>query len=190
MTILDNDFLAEFKRATEAQWSRKSLDPSLYGFQFQRGTRCNPGLPNEKIAEYEHTLGVRFPHDFRALLIAMNGTDLPTLNVYGSRGHTPPHQSVGVYAYPRDVDVVKQRIEDLRGHRAQAAAALAEQGFDLIPEAQPVPIYIHRYVVCTPDLDSSVVLSVHGADAIVYGYSLREYLGREFLGARGRPQRA
>ena len=126
MTMLDSKFLAEFKRATEAKWSRKSIDPSLYGFQFQRGTRWNPGLPDEQIAEYEHTLSVRFPHDFSAFLKAMNGTDLPTLNIYGRSGY-PQRQSVGVYSYPRDTNMVKQRIEDLHGRRAEATDALAEQ---------------------------------------------------------------
>ena len=59
---------------------------------------------------------------------------------------------------------------------------MAEQGFVLAPGADLVPIYIHRYVVCTSNLESSVVLSIHdGADAIVYGNSLKEYLEREFL---------
>lgn len=45
-----------------------------------------------------------------------------------------------------------------------------------------MPIYIHRYVVCTSDPGNSVVLSIKdGSDAIVYGNSLREYLEREFL---------
>jgi hypothetical protein len=58
-----------------------------------------------------------------------------------------------------------------------------------------VPIYIHRYVMCTRDLESSFVLSIFtdlarqtpeggyepSEDAIVYGNSLKEYLEREFL---------
>jgi len=44
-------------------------------------------------------------------------------------------------------------------------------------------VYIHRYLVCTIDLNSSVVLSivVNATDAIVYGNTLREYLEKEFL---------
>jgi len=46
-----------------------------------------------------------------------------------------------------------------------------------------VPVFAHRYVVCSKNLNSSVVLSivVHDTDAIVYGSSLREYLEKEFL---------
>jgi hypothetical protein len=113
----------------------------------------------------------------------MNGTDLPTLNVYASCGEQP-RESVGVYSYPTDLGIVKLRMEDARESRDEITTDLREQGFDLPPEADLVPIYLHRYVVCTSDLNRSVVLSivVHSADAIVYGNSLQEYLEREFLG--------
>jgi hypothetical protein len=62
--MLDSDFLAEFKRTTEAKWSKRSINPTLYGFQFQRGTRWNSGLSDEQIAEYAGVLALIFPHDF------------------------------------------------------------------------------------------------------------------------------
>jgi hypothetical protein len=112
----------------------------------------------------------------------MNGTDLATLNVYGSCGE-PPRESVRVYSYPRDIETVKERIEHIRASRAEIAADLAGQGLELPAEASLVPVFIHRYVVCTSDLNSSVVLSIvtNATDATVYGNSLREYLEKEFL---------
>lgn len=180
--MLSREFLAVFKRATEAKWSQQSMDPSVYGFQFQRGTRWNPGLADDKIAECEHDLGVRFPDDFRVFLRALNGTDLPTLNIYGNCGE-PQRTSVGVYSYPRDLGTVKERIDNVRESWDEIVMDLAEQGFDLPADAELVPIYAHRYVVCTSNLDCSVVLSivVRSTDAIVYGKSLEEYLEREFL---------
>ena len=180
--MLSGDFLTEFKRATEAMWSETLIDPTRYGFQFQRGTRWKEGLSDEMVTEYERVLSVRFPHDLKAFLREMNGTDLATLNVYGSCGE-PPRESVGVYSYPRDIETVKARIEHIRANRAEIAADLAGQGFELPAEASLVPVYIHRYLVCTIDLNSSVVLSivVNATDAIVYGNTLREYLEKEFL---------
>jgi len=181
--MLTNDFLTEFKRATEAEWREKSINPTLGGFQFQRGTRWNPGLSDEMIGEYESILGVRFPHDFKAFLRTMNGTDLPTLNVCDHSGE-PHREWFGVYSYPRDIEIVKEQIEHIRTSRAEIVADLDEQGFELSAESRLVPIYAHRYVVCASDPNSSVVLSilVHDVDAIVYGNSLREYLENEFLG--------
>ena len=180
--MITADFLTDFKRSTEAKWTKKSIDPTLYGFQFQRGTRWNAGLSDEMVCEYEDVLRVRFPHDFSAFLREMNGTDLATVNVYGS-GSEPHGESVGVYSYPRDIESVKARIEDIRAHRTEIVADLAGQGFELPAKASLVPVFIHRYVVCTLDLNSSVVLSivVNSTDAVVYGNSLREYLEKEFL---------
>jgi hypothetical protein len=179
--MLSGDFLAEFKSATEAKWRERPINPHICGFQFQPGTCWNPGLSDDTIAEYENALEVRFPYDFRAFLRAMNGTDLPTLNIYGYSGE-PPRQSVGVYSYPMDLEIVRGLIEDVSKDRIELTATLAEGGFGLSAEAGLVPIYDHRYLVCTPSLDSSVVLSIDGSDdAIVYGNSLKEYLEREFI---------
>jgi len=104
--MLTEGFLAEFKRATEAKWRNKSVDPAIFGFQLQPGTLWNSGLPEELIAEYVRVLHVRFPHDFKTLLREMNGTDLSTLNVYASSGEAR-RESVGIYSYPRDIEIVK-----------------------------------------------------------------------------------
>src|SRR5271169_4202405 len=137
--LLISDFLTKFRVTTEAKWGQKSINPTLYGFQFQRGTRWNAGLSDEKISEYESVLRIRFPYDFKALLHEMNGTDLATLNVYGFCGE-PQRESVGVYSYPRDIEIVKKLIEDIRLIRTEIAADLAEQGFELHADAGLVPI--------------------------------------------------
>lgn len=73
-------------------------------------------------------------------------------------------------------------MKPVEAYRDELVVTMAEQGFTLSPEDSLVPIYIHRYLVCTSDPASSVVLSIDdGNDAIVYGDSLREYLEREFL---------
>jgi hypothetical protein len=108
----------------------ESINPTIYGVQFQQGTRWNAGLSDELLAEYERVLTVGFPHDLKAFLRELNGTDLPTLNLYGSSGE-PHRKSVGVYSYPRDIEIVKQRIEETHANRAEIAADLAGQGFEL-----------------------------------------------------------
>jgi hypothetical protein len=176
------DFIEQFRKDTEARWRAASINPHIYEFQIQPGTKWNPGLNDPEIAAYENALSARFPHDFRTFLRAMNGTDLPTLNVYGYCGE-PHRESVGVYSYPRDLERIKSLIEMGREGWDVLITTMADQGFSLDEAASLVPIYAHRYVVCTSDLDSSVVLSIADAeDAIVYGSSLQEYLEREFLG--------
>jgi len=173
-------FLIEFKRLTELRWKNRTVDPTAYGFQIQPGTQWLPGLLEQDIAEYESLLEISFPHDLRTFLKSMNGTDLPALNVYGSCGE-PLRELYGIYSYPRDFELVQQKIADVRTNRIEIVAELAEQGFNLSAEAKLAPIFFHRYVACEPDLNNSVVLSIYGSDAIVYASSLQEYLTKEFL---------
>jgi hypothetical protein len=51
--MIDRQFLSEFKRLTESRWQQAAIDPHIYGFQFQPGTKWNPGLPPEAIDAYE-----------------------------------------------------------------------------------------------------------------------------------------
>jgi hypothetical protein len=181
-SVLDSEFLAEFKRLTELKWKDTAIDPYAYGFQIQPGTRWLPGLSIEEIARYEQTLGIAFPNDLRIFLQAVNGTDLPALNVYGSQPAQQRAELFGIYSYPRDLDAIQQKIADIKADREEITAKLAEQGFTLPPTAGLVPIYFPRYVLCDSSPMSSVVLSIYGVDAIVYADSLREYLVKDFLG--------
>jgi SMI1-KNR4 cell-wall len=179
--MIDKQFLANFKRATEAKWATESINPSIFGSQFQRGPRWLPGLSDEQIASYEREVGIHFPHDFRAFLQEMNGTDLATRIVYDWRGAY--RTAVGIYSYPRDLKFVRDEMDMLSQHRAGVTSDLASQGFDLDEDAKLVPIYGHRYIVCTQNLSSSAVVSivVNDIDAVVYGDSLEDYLIKEFL---------
>jgi hypothetical protein len=178
--MISDAFLSEFKRRTEAQWKGQTIDPTRYGFQFQRGTRWNPGLRSSKISEYERSLQIDFPADLRAFLTKLNGTDLPTINVYGESG-IPHLESVGVYSYPRDLAIVKERIGTLSAGWEVLLQSLGKDGLKLPNDVHFVPFYQHRYVVCLSDRTHSEVVSVAGEDAIVYGWSLEEYLMKEFL---------
>ena len=112
----------------------------------------------------------------------MNGTDLPTINIFGTSGE-PAREWIGVYNYPRDIEVVRGMIEAVCSDRETLTSTLSEEGIELSAKAMLMPIFAHRYVVCDEDQEASVVLSIwDSADAIVYGRSLQEYLEREFLG--------
>jgi len=84
--MLSREFLTGFKRETEEKWRDQIIDPLIHGFQFQAGTRWRSGLSDEQILAYEDEIGIRFPSDLRAFLGEMNGTDLVTINIFGSSG--------------------------------------------------------------------------------------------------------
>ncbi len=176
--MIDDEFLAEFKRKTEAFWQEWPIT----GFQSSRGARWNPGLTDAEIQAYEQTLGVHFPNDFKHMLRVMNGTTTPDIDY----SNIEPYGVRDVYAYPRDVSAIRRRIEDVQEVFGMVREVLAEQGFELEAEAGLAPIFAHRYVVCGSDPSKSEVLSIMGTDAIVYGESLRLYLPQEFLPQRAR----
>jgi len=179
--MINNDFLRHFKNASEEKWLNQTIKPNVWGYQIQPGTRWNPGLDEDRIAEYEAWARFAFPRDFKTFLQCMNGTDISTIDVRGSSGEEQRF-GVGVYSFPRDIEIVSKLIEAVRSVGPQLADTLAEQGFRLRDDAKLIPLYSHRYLVCSSDLESSAVLSIWDAsDAIVYGYPLQEYLEREFL---------
>jgi hypothetical protein len=179
-TTINDEFLIDFKHQTETFWQNTVINPAVYGFQFQKGTRWNQGLTINEIVSYELALDTQFPYDYKHMLGFMNGTDLPTLNIYGSNGQ-PQQEYVGVYSYPRDLPIIQSRIREIDKDRSEIALELQEQGFNLEPTEHLVPIFSHRYIVCGLDLNKSAVISIMGTDVVIYGDSLRAYLQKEFL---------
>ena len=181
MSPLTDAFVTEFRMKTQQKWKVVKINPEIHGFQFQQGTRWLPGLSEPEINEYEAKLGGQFSDDLRRVFRHINGTDLPTLNVYGNSGE---HHgtSVGVYSFPRDFAQIAGRIQDARDNWKEIEEILKEQGdFELKKNMILVPFYIHRYIVCGPDRASGPVLSIHGTDVIVYADNLHQYLESEFL---------
>ena len=160
-TPMDAAFLTEFKTKTEAKWAAEDVaNPAVYGFQFQQGTKWNPGLSPDEIKEYEDAVDARFPNDFRSMLRHINGTDLPNLNVYGNSGE--PHTTAfTLYAFRRDLHIVKERIAAIGDDRDEIAEVLLEyEEFTLASDAVLLPIYGHRYLVCDGNGTQSRVLSI------------------------------
>jgi hypothetical protein len=182
MLVIDS--VLAFKSASEEKWRNTSIKGAVWGFQIQAQTRWNPGLTDETVRQYEVALGASFHPDFKTFLRCMNGTDIPAIDVRGSSGE-PPRFAPGFYSYPRDLELIKKRIENVSTDKIQLSATLEEQGFHLPDDAKFIPIYSHRYLVCSPSIESSPVLSIWDAsDAIVYGRSLLEYLEKEVLSER------
>ncbi len=181
MNLTALESLARFKRATEEKWQSISLRRDLWGFQFQRGTRWNRGLLEDEIKQYESVVEASFPLDFRAFLRVMNGTDIPCIDVRGSGGEEVRF-GPGFYSFPRDIELIQKLIQFIHKDVAQLSETLREENYELSTDAKLIPLFAHRYIVCTSDPKQSVVLSIWDSlDAIVYGENLEDYLQRELL---------
>jgi hypothetical protein len=173
------DFYSQFRRASEERWQNISIQPQIWGYQIQPGTRWNSGLSEDDLARYEKEMDIRFPPELRAFFRGMNGTDKAALDTRGSSGEEP-RLGPAFYSYPRDIELIRRLIDSAWTDPEQLRDTLSEEGFQLEENAKLLPIYAHRYVVCSPTTESCVVLSIWDAsDSIVYGNSLQAYLKRE-----------
>jgi hypothetical protein len=172
-------FFRRLKDITEKRWRHAAPDLNIIGFQFQAGTCWNAGLSELDISSFEAAIGAKFPDDYQVMLKIMNGTDLPTINTYGSEA--PSALSVGVYSYPQDLALIQEKMQNIAEFRSDIEDIFSdEESFQVFPDDVLVPIYGHRYLVCSADSRQSMVLSIVGSDAIVYGTSLIDYLKHEF----------
>lgn len=173
MNIITKDFVQKFKNATETYWNTARIDYRIYGFQFQPTTKWNDGLSDQSIHDYETDLNVQFPEELKILLRVINGTDLPTINIFGDSGEQ--EYSVGVYAYPKDMDQIKERIEQVKEH-------CKDWEFDTLESDFLFPFYGHRYIQIR-DHKILRVVSIYYDDGIEYGKNLKQYLEYEFYPA-------
>ena len=80
------EFMIWFKEKSEKHFYDLELDKNIYGFQFQKGTKWNIGLPDEAIEKIQKKLGFQFPEELKWFYKTMNGTSLPGINTFGESG--------------------------------------------------------------------------------------------------------
>lgn len=175
--MLTHRFMAYLVDETEDRWADIELNPEIFGPQVAAETLWRDGLSDEDIAAYEKDLGFTFPDDVKTFLSLVNGWDKNQILTHGPE---VKGEVTGVYAYPDDLVEVKDRIAELKKDLDSAFEPL---GYDkaLWKDVHFLPIFAHRYVVCTPDPEVSAVISYHPGDTILYGDSLQDYLYTEFL---------
>lgn len=193
-----DEFLAWFRRRTEAAWAS---DAPLG--TWQRGTRWAGGLSAGEIAAAERRWNLRFPPDYRRFLRRLHTTDRPMMATrYGDDGRArrvprptftdwrdeeAPRAALdwpleGILFDVERADLwlpswgVRPATEDDRAARVR----------ELVAAAPPlIPVFGHRYLLGKPVEVGNPVLSVYQSDIIIYGGDLRRYLLRDFASLLG-----
>jgi len=163
------EFFPWLKHTSEIYWETIPLKEEVYGFQIQAGTKWNPGLTENQIAQYEADMGFLFPEIFKLYLRVMNGTDTDMINIYARCGE-PFRYAPGFYAYPKDLAAVKAKIQWIYEscHVTPAQIEMEE-----IPHI--FPIVSHRFLVIDR-CPTNPVLSMYGNDIIPYSSNLLIFL--------------
>lgn len=167
------DTFLKLRTDIESTWSQIELNDNQYGFQIQKGTKFLKGLTDSKILEYQKALNLEFPEILIDYLSIMNGTDKPTINIYGKSKNNPKY-STQFYSYPRDIELVKKMIHDVYNSFDVNNKLLLQNDISRI-----FPIFSHRFMMI--DSPHHEILSIYYEDGIYWASSLEKLLENEIL---------
>lgn len=204
---IDRDFLEWLKAETEGSWRhhapRRISAGEAGGVDWQTGTRWGGGMTDSEMRAAETRYGLAFPPDYRLFLATLHTPDPPMVGAFysGPNGELAAAERRQMPDWTGDSESIEAMLgwplEGLlwsieqedgwhprwgprpRGRRQREARVrrLAADG------AQLIPIFGHRYLAGPGDRSDNPVLSIYGADVIVYGANLRSYLPGD-LGVR------
>ncbi len=175
------DFLYWFKEQTEVSWSIESKlvqeDKWLLGAKWT----C---LEEYQIDQIENKFQIKFSPDHRELL--------KILHTINRKDESKEYQNF--FNWLEDENKIKDKLNYPYNTLLQDRIWLKSWGekpdsdkekkirfndwYNVAPKL--IPIYSHRYVVSEPLKVGNPVLSVFGADTIIYGWNIRSYLLTEF----------
>jgi hypothetical protein len=174
--------IKEIKYKAEKKFKKIHLYNNIYGFQIQPNTKFTNGISRKEIDKLEILFGFNFPWDYREMLLVFSNLDAPMISI------NPEDESVIKYSednffyqYPEDYEKSRWLINEIGEFKIEAESVLTEAGFDVSKIVGYIPMHSHRALVVFKDKYHSPVISVCGADIIVFGNNLNEYLMNELL---------
>ncbi|MBF4469836.1 hypothetical protein [Flavobacterium sp. HJJ] len=170
----------EIKYKAEKIFEKKKLQNDFYGFQIQPNTKFLKGISRKEIDKLETIFGFDFPWDYREMLLNISGLDTEEVSLDPDREDEIRFDNF-FYQYSRDIEKSKWLVEDINTFKIYVEEALTEAGFDVSQIIGYIPIYHHRAIVVFRNKYLSPVISVMGADIIVYGNNLIEFFKNDFL---------
>ncbi|REH01686.1 SMI1/KNR4 family protein [Flavobacterium aquicola] len=172
--------IKEIKYKAEKIFEKNKLQNDVYGFQIQPNTKFLKGISRKEIDKLETIFGFDFPWEYREMLLNIGGLDTQEISI-DPDGEVEVEFHNFFYQYPRDIEKVQHLFEDINANMMFVEEALTEAGFDVSKVVGYIPIYYHRILVVFKNKYLSPVISAWGADIIIYGNNLEEYLKNEFL---------
>jgi SMI1 / KNR4 family (SUKH-1) len=163
------EIFQKLKKKSEEYWSKIELNPRIYGFQVQKGTKWKEGLTKKEIENFEQILGFRFPQIYKDYLTVMNGTEKDTINIYGNSGEEFNYGK-GYYSYPEDIEEIKDNINWI----LESFKVTTE---DIVKKHIPniIPIVSHRFLIADKCV-ANPILSMYGDDVILYDNALPSFI--------------
>ena len=163
------DFFNEIKRLSEEYWSKTDINPDIFGFQIQNGTKWKNGLSENELAEFQTELNVVFPDELKNFYRTMNGLDKEGINVFGSDG-TEPNFTPIYYSYPENLKQIRENINWI-----YESNEVKKENVE-IPKI--LPIKGHRFMI----LDgNNQILSMYGDDIIFWSDNISKLIATDIF---------
>jgi len=102
-------FFTEIKHLSEKYWSECDINPDIFGFQIQNGTKWKKGLFENELTDFQDELNIEFLEELKNFYRTMNGLDKKGINVFGSNGTEPNFNSI-YYSYPDNLEQIRKNI--------------------------------------------------------------------------------
>jgi len=174
--------IKDIKYKVEKKFQKIQLYSNVYGFQIQPDSKLINGISRKEIDKLEILFGFDFPWEYREMLLFFSNFDRPTISIH-------PEDELDIkyskdnffYQYPEDYEKSRWIIDEINENKSEAETVLTQAGFDVSKIVGYIPMHHHRVLVVFEDKYLSPVISVCGADIIMFGNNLREYLKYELL---------
>ncbi|SHM31832.1 hypothetical protein [Flavobacterium chilense] len=174
--------IKDLKYKIEKRLQKIKLYNDIYGFQIQPGSKLVNGISRKEIDQLQILFGFDFPWEYREMLLLFSNLDRPTISINPEdESDIEYSEDHFFYQYPEDYEKSRWIIEELNDNKIEAESVLTEAGFDVSKIVGYIPMHHHRVLVVFEDKYLSPVISVWGADIIMFGYNLREYLKYELM---------
>lgn len=176
MTIKDIKYKAEKK------FKRIEISDDVWGFQVQPNAKFLKGISRKEIDELQLLFGFDFPWEYREMLLTFSNIDTHYISINPEdKTDIEYERKKFFHQYPEDFEKSRWLINDIKENKSEAELVLTQAGFDISKIVGYIPMHGYRALVVFEDKYLSPVISACGADIIVYGNDLREYLKNELL---------
>lgn len=166
------EYFKAIKHLSESYFEENDINPKIYGFQIQQGSKWRPGLTNDQIERFEIDIGIKFSDELIHYYMTMNGLDKPGVNVFGSKGDEHTFYPV-FYSYPDDLSEIKKMIAWAEKSNGLSREKMLDENIPMI-----LPIANHNFIVFD---GNNPILSIYGDDIICSSESLSKFIVREIF---------
>lgn len=206
--LVGPEFLDWLRSVTETRWEthvpRDFQAARVGGLDWAPGTKWRGGMTETQVEEAQHRFGLVFPPDYRRFLTALHTTDPEMVGAFYQGNTLVAKTGRSLHDWLGDADPINKalawpvdgllwsieaddswhpnwgRRPDSENGRVEVIRALAASGPPL------VPVFGHQYLVGEPLVEGNPVLSMYGADVIVYADDLESYLASVLAGQPAR----